>query len=139
MADSAIPTGAHTGSLAVARRLPVGAEPIGDGRAHFRVWAPAVPRVRVAVDGGATTELKSETGGYFSGVADGNTGARYKYLLGDDERGYPDPASRFQPEGPHGSSEIVDPAAFEWSDDSWRGVTLQGQVLYELHVGTFTR
>ena len=50
----------------------------------------------------------------------------------------PDPASRFQPEGPHGPSEVVDPAAFRWTDGDWAGVPARGQVIYELHVGTFT-
>src|SRR6185436_8745817 len=49
------------------------------------------------------------------------------------------PVSRFQPEGPHGPSRVVDPARFQWTDSQWRGVTLEGQVIYELHVGTFTR
>jgi maltooligosyltrehalose trehalohydrolase len=119
--------------------LPIGAEPIGGGRTHFRVWAPAAPRVAVVIDGNAATELDAEDDGYFSGIADAGPGARYGYRLGDDERTYPDPASRFQPEGPHGASEIVDPAAFDWSDGSWHGVSIEGQVIYELHLGTFTR
>src|SRR5439155_16852125 len=72
-------------------------------------------------------------------IVQAEAGTRYRYRLGDDDRGYPDPASRFQPEGPHGPSEIVDPRAFEWSDDSWRGVSIEGKVLYEMHVCTFTR
>src|SRR4029450_4178566 len=51
---------------------------------------------------------------------------------------YPDPASRYQPEGPHGPSEVIDPSLFPWTDDAWRGVPLEGQVFYELHIGTFT-
>jgi maltooligosyltrehalose trehalohydrolase len=51
---------------------------------------------------------------------------------------YPDPASRFQPEGPHGPSEVIDPAAFAWTDEQWPGCRLAGQVLQEIHVGTFT-
>jgi len=51
----------------------------------------------------------------------------------------PDPASRFQPEGPHGPSELVDPGEFPWTDDAWGGAELKGQVVYEMHVGTFTR
>ena len=50
----------------------------------------------------------------------------------------PDPASRYQPDGPHGPSAIVDPAAFRWTDSGWRGVRRDGQVIYEMHVGTFT-
>ncbi len=61
----------------------------------------------------------------------------YKYSL-DGGEAYPDPASRYQPTGPHGFSQIVDPNSFPWSDEEWRGVKLEGQVLYELHIGTFT-
>ena len=64
-------------------------------------------------------------------------GDRYRYRLDvGDLR--PDPASRFQPEGVHGPSEIVDPARYAWRDDGWRGVTARELVVYELHVGTFT-
>jgi maltooligosyltrehalose trehalohydrolase len=125
-------------SVRLERRLPVGAEPVVGGEAHFRVWAPAAHRVEVVVDGGAATQLAPEPGGYFSGVADGaRVGTRYRYRLGGD-KAYPDPASRFQPEGPHGPSEVVDPSAFNWSDRDWCGVSLPGQVVYELHLGTFT-
>jgi len=65
-------------------------------------------------------------------------GRGYRLRLDDDETLYPDLASRYQPEGPHGPSEVVDPSRFQWSDGSWRGVSLAGQVVYELHVGTFT-
>ncbi len=82
--------------------------------------------------------LEAEGNGYFSGFAsDAAAGTRYRYRL-DDENAFPDPASRFQPEGPHGPSQVVDPDAFEWSDAQWRGPRLEGQVIYEMHVGTFT-
>ncbi|HEY2155541.1 MAG TPA: malto-oligosyltrehalose trehalohydrolase, partial [Isosphaeraceae bacterium] len=54
------------------------------------------------------------------------------------EKTMPDPASRWQPEGPHGPSCVVDPAAFAWTDRDWRGLSIRGQVLYEMHIGTFT-
>ena len=123
------------------RRLPIGAEYQGDAGTHFRVWAPAAEQVDVVFDAGelAETRLRSEGGGYFSGaVAAARPGARYRFRL-DGGDAYPDPASRRQPEGPHGPSEVVDPAAFRWSDQDWRGIGARGQVLYEMHVGTFTR
>src|SRR5439155_12081649 len=111
------PSGAPVVPKAAAgRRLPIGAEPTSDGRTHFRVWAPAARRVDVVVDGGPVAPLDAEDGGYFSGMADARTGARYRFRLDESERAYPDPASRFQPEGPHGPSEIVNARAFEWSD-----------------------
>ncbi len=120
------------------RRLPIGAEPRGDGT-HVRVWAPAATRVGVVVDGGPRAELQREADGYFAGLADMTVGARYWFALDEGDRLYPDPASRFQPEGPHGPSEVVDPATFPWTDATWAGAVLDGQVIYEMHVGTFTR
>ncbi len=84
------------------------------------------------------TVLDCEGYGYFAGcVADAAPGSLYLFRL-DNGRSIPDPASRFQPQGPHGPSEIVDPSAFRWSDAGWRGIERRGQVIYELHVGTFT-
>ena len=121
------------------RRLPIGAEPVGDGRTHVRVWAPAARSMDVVLASGAATPLQSEADGYFSGLVDAGAGTRYQLRLDNADRPLPDPASRFQPEGPHGPSEIVDPRAFQWTDDDWPGVTLPGHVIYEMHIGTFTR
>jgi maltooligosyltrehalose trehalohydrolase len=126
------------------RRLPVGAE-VGEGAGvHFRVWAPVRRRVEVLLEGGAGAgghcSLRAEGNGYFSGsVADAGAGTLYRYRLDGADGPFPDPASRFQPDGPHGASQVVDPGAFRWTDTDWRGVRLEGQVLYEMHVGTFTR
>ena len=68
----------------------------------------------------------------------GTPGTLYRYRFGDGAERFPDPASRFQPLGPHGPSQVVDPTAFAWTDAAWRGVALERQVLYEMHVGTFT-
>ena len=65
-------------------------------------------------------------------------GTRYSFRLDDDATPYPDPASRFQPDGPHGPSEVVDPDAYVWKDRAWKGIGREGQVIYELHIGTFT-
>ena len=64
---------------------------------------------------------------------------RYGYLLDDADTPLPDPRSRRQPDGVHALSQSFDPAAFHWSDDRWNGRQLAGGVIYELHVGTFTR
>src|SRR5437899_11983821 len=98
------------------RRLPVGAEPLGDGRTHFRVWAQRASRVEVVVASGAATRLDREEDGYFSRLVAAGAGERYRFHLDEDQRLYPDPASRFQPEGPHGPSEIIDPTTFRWTD-----------------------
>lgn len=133
------------------RRYPIGAEPDSSGGVHFRVWAPKRKRVEVALAAapGAhrdskpsefrLVELKPEAGGYFSGeIADVAIGARYGYRLDGGDRVFPDPASRFQPDGPAELSQVVDPKVFAWTDDKWPGATPLGQVLYEMHIGTFT-
>lgn len=125
----------------LARRLPVGSEVTASG-VHFRVWAPERTKVEVVIDGSPTPslELIAETGGYFSAVSSiVRAGDRYRFRLdGDDGLLFPDPASRFQPEGPHGPSEVVDPVPFAWTDALWPGVGRVGQVIYEMHIGTFT-
>jgi maltooligosyltrehalose trehalohydrolase len=120
-----------------ARSFPVGAEVAGAG-VHFRVWAPVRKTVVVVLDSGGTIALQAEDSGYFSGIApNARAGSRYKYIL-DGGEACPDPASRFQPEGPHGWSEVVDATIFQWTDRSWQGVALPHQVIYEMHIGTFT-
>lgn len=118
----------------------MGAEPV-DAGVHFRVWAPKHGAVAVVLsrDGEESrAALEPEEDGYWSGlVRTARTGDRYWYELGADGR-FPDPASRFQPDGPHGPSEVVDPGAFAWTDAAWPGVGAEGQVIYEMHVGTFT-
>jgi maltooligosyltrehalose trehalohydrolase len=103
------------------------------------VWAADAQSVEVVVNGSKAVRLDRETSGYWSVATRAGAGDRYQYRLDGADPLYPDPASRFQPDGPHGASIIVDPAAFAWTDHEWRGVSLEGQVLYELHVGTFTR
>src|SRR6476646_8808162 len=122
----------------VTRRLPVGAEP-GRAGVHFRVWAPDRARVDVVVEGRRDPHpLDPEPGGFHSALVPGvGPGALYRYRL-DGGDVFPDPASRFQPEGPHGPSEVIDPGAFTWTDVSWPGARRDGQVLYEIHVGAFT-
>jgi maltooligosyltrehalose trehalohydrolase len=120
------------------RRLPIGAELVDPRTAHIRVWAPAATRVAVVTRRGERSALVREDGGYFSGRIAAAAGDLYQFQIDDDEKLYPDPASRFQPEGPHGPSEVVDPGAFQWHDDGWTGVSREGQVVYELHLGTFT-
>lgn len=125
---------------APARRYPIGAE-LTEGGASFRVWAPRRSRVAVVLAGEFEGEhpLQDEGDGYFSGfVAGAWAGARYRFRLDDDDTPMPDPASRWQPEGPHGPSAILDTARYRWGDAGWQGLGLEGQVIYEMHVGTFT-
>ncbi|HET9003429.1 MAG TPA: malto-oligosyltrehalose trehalohydrolase [Gemmatimonadaceae bacterium] len=110
------------------------------GGARFSVWAPDAKRVEVVLDGpgGGSFPLRVGEGGVFEGdVAAARAGSDYRYRLdGGDPR--PDPVSRWQPEGVHGPSRVVDPSAFEWTDARWKGLEMADYVIYELHVGTFT-
>jgi maltooligosyltrehalose trehalohydrolase len=121
------------------RRMPIGAEPHPQGGVHFRVWAPRCRRVTVEIDGMPQISLEAQGEGYFAGsVPVAAVGMQYGFRLDDGETRYPDPASRFQPAGPHGPSEIVDPGLFAWSDAGWRGRPREEFIIYELHIGTFT-
>jgi maltooligosyltrehalose trehalohydrolase len=124
----------------MSRRLPIGAELIQPRGVHFRVWAPRAQRVDVVVDSDARTVcLERDADGYHGGIVEAAfVGTRYRFRL-DGGPLLPDPASRFQPDGPHGPSCVVDPSTFRWTDGDWCGVGLAGKVLYEVHVGTFTR
>src|SRR5262245_60404618 len=130
---------AGTQAAGMSRRLPIGAELIGSSTAHFRVWAPRAARVDVVLESEARAVcLGPEPNGYHGGIVDDvSAGTRYRLRL-DGGAPLPDPASRFQPEGPHGPSCVVDPTSFAWTDGAWRGIHLEGQVIYEMHIGTFT-
>jgi maltooligosyltrehalose trehalohydrolase len=116
--------------------LDIGATPVA-GKVSFRVWAPAATSVEVElVDVGAIKTPLQRDGQYFQGLVPAASGDRYWYWLDNTVR-CPDPASRSQPDGVHGPSQVVDPA-FAWSDNEWRGIALKEWIIYELHVGTFT-
>jgi maltooligosyltrehalose trehalohydrolase len=122
------------------RRYAAGAETQPDGSTHFRVWAPQPRQIKLRIEasGGAyDVALEEEAEGYHSVLAEGaGPGTRYRYALDGDV--LPDPASRYQPDGPFGPSEVVDPATYHWEHSLADGVHLAGQVMYELHVGTFS-
>jgi maltooligosyltrehalose trehalohydrolase len=132
---------------AAKRRYPIGAEVIGENRTHFRVWAPEARELDVVVEYGPNSQrtfhpLSPEQGGYFSGALDVGVDTRHWFRVNSGEKFYPDPASRFQPEGPHGPSCIIDPGQFQWTDLQWPGPAaagLKGQIIYEMHIATFTK
>jgi len=130
----------------IPRRYPIGAEIIAPGRAHFRVWAPKAKRLDVVIEESTDPEavrsfhpLEAEPAGYFSGTLSVGAGALYRFRVNASENFHPDPASRYQPGGPHRSSCVVDHRDFCWSDQRWPGMKVKGQIIYEMHVGTFTR
>ena len=80
---------------------------------------------------------RGDRGYHFAVIGPMEAGTRYRYQLAG-ARELPDPASRFQPEGVHGPSKLVDTDDFAWTDREWKGVQLEDSIFYELHVGTYT-
>jgi maltooligosyltrehalose trehalohydrolase len=115
---------------------PFGAVPLDEGRTSFRVWAPNARTVALRTQS-ATHELAPAGGGAWEALLEVPAGADYVFAL-DGDHAWPDPCSRFQPDGVRGPSRVVDPRTFRWSDPHWNGVPLDELVLYELHVGTFS-
>ncbi|MFO7287236.1 MAG: malto-oligosyltrehalose trehalohydrolase [Gammaproteobacteria bacterium] len=119
-----------------AHSMPFGAE-ISAGGTRFALWAPVAIRVDVEIDGESPRPMERRDDGFHVlTVPNAAAGRRYAYRV--DGRRVPDPASRFNPEGVEGPSEIVDPRTFDWHDEPWAGRPWHEAVLYELHVGAFT-
>ncbi len=121
--------------------MTIGASVIDKNKVSFNIWAPRVNELSVRIVSGSRKgdiPLEKDPMGYFRcSEVNACAGDRYLYLL-NGNAAYPDPASRFQPDGVHGPSEIVDPAEFKWRDNDWKGLPLEDYLIYELHVGTFT-
>jgi maltooligosyltrehalose trehalohydrolase len=125
-------------------KTALGATYYGDGRCRFLVWAPLAERVEVRTVSPRMRDvpLERHPRGYHRAVLeDCLPSERYVYRLfkgqAADPIERPDPASRCQPDGVHGPSQVVDPH-FSWEDADWRGLPLSKYIIYELHVGTFT-
>lgn len=118
----------------------LGCCPEADG-IHFRVWAPSASRVHVVTSDSAGKEKQfplAAADGFFHGSSTAvRSGDNYFYRI-DGGSALPDPASRFQPQGPHGPSQFVDFRHFNWTDGNWTGLPPDKVVIYELHVGTFS-
>ncbi len=121
--------------------MPFGAELRDSGDVRFRLWAPTARRVMLRLEEpGAARDLPMEPvgeGWFERCCAEAGPGSRYRYRI-DGRTGVPDPVARFQPEGVHGPSEVLDPGAFDWADATWRGRPWHETVFYELHVGAFS-
>jgi maltooligosyltrehalose trehalohydrolase len=122
--------------------MPFGAQLLPDGRVRFRLWAPAARRVELLLQSppapARVLPLEMGTDGWSELVThEAHAGSRYRFRV-DGETAVPDPASRRNGQGVHGPSEVIDPEAFDWTDDDWRAPPWRDSVIYELHVGTFT-
>jgi maltooligosyltrehalose trehalohydrolase len=120
--------------------LPQGAELVAEG-VRYRVWAREAQEVEAVVWSGdeppRVMPMPKDASGYRHGLDHhGEPGDLYKFRLDGQE--YPDPASRYQPEGVHGRSQVIDPRQFQWHDSGWKPPALRDLVIYELHIGTFT-
>jgi maltooligosyltrehalose trehalohydrolase len=111
-----------------------GPQRLADGRVRFRLWAPARETVTLEIDGAAPVAMTAADGGWFEAEADAPPGTRYRFRLSDDLT-VPDPASRAQADGVHGWSLVVDPDAYRWRHDDWRGRPWREVVVQERHAG----
>ncbi|MGC4105405.1 MAG: alpha-amylase family glycosyl hydrolase, partial [Thermomicrobiales bacterium] len=129
-------------TTAAAWSMAMGANLTANG-VRFAVWAPAKHEMDVRIepdDGGEPTfmPMARDADGVWSAEVPGiGAGTRYRFRI-DGGDAFPDPCSRYQPEGVHGPSEVIDPSVFIWKDAGWAGIDREGQVIYELHVGTYT-
>ena len=120
--------------------MPFGADVLPDGSVRFRLWAPAAKTASLCLEDETKRQIsltQLEQGWFELITREATPGARYRFLINGETK-VPDPASRFQPADVHGPSEVLDPAAFEWKDDRWRGRPWEEAVIYELHIGAFT-
>jgi len=121
-------------------KMPFGAECRDDGTVRFRLWAPNVSSVSLRLIGPPDQDMPMfrVDGGWHEVITQAaKPGSQYQFVI-DGKQAVPDPASRFQPSGVHGASEVIDPRAYEWRDETWRGRRWEEAVIYELHLGTFT-
>ncbi len=114
-----------------------GADPVADGRWRFRLWAPGRERMGLVL-GGTEHAMEKDAEGWFQAELDAQAGTEYAFAPPGGPN-VPDPAARAQAGDVHGPSVLVDPEAYQWRCTDWRGRPWHETVLYELHVGTFSR
>src|SRR5262249_43412089 len=128
-------------TIGLKRNYPIGSEILSKGGVHFRVWAPKHKCVDVVLEDGENPEffpMKREKEGYFSlFVKQAKEGSLYRFRLSRSRMWYPDPASRYQPQGPTGPSCVIS-SIYPWNDKKWKGIHAYGHIAYEMHIGTFT-
>jgi maltooligosyltrehalose trehalohydrolase len=117
-----------------------GAILLNDKTCRFTIWAPLRNTMRIhVVDPELKADMQKDEDGYFTVTLQNiKPGTRY-FFMPDGEGDIPDPASHYQPETVHGPSQVVDHTNFQWTDDLWKGLPFKELVIYEIHVGTFTK
>ena len=121
--------------------MKIGANYLGNNQCEFTVWAPTLNQVavQIAAPDKRLLPMQKNVDGYWqTTAADISPGTLYTYQL-EAKGDRPDPASKYQPQGVHAPSQVIDESAFTWTDTDWQGVPLPEMVIYELHVGTFTQ
>jgi maltooligosyltrehalose trehalohydrolase len=120
--------------------MNTGAHYLGNDRCRFTVWAPGKKKMvlHIVHPVEKKIEMQKNDEGYFSAEVNTPAGTEYFYIIDDAEKGLPDPASQYQPEGVHGASEVVDHSAYQWNDRNWKAPLFEDLIIYELHIGTFT-
>jgi maltooligosyltrehalose trehalohydrolase len=124
------------------RKYPIGAEWIQEKGVHFRLWCPKHNKVELVLENIGKKPLfikmQKEKGNYYSYFStEASEGTLYRFRLDDSKEWYSDPASRYQPNGPFGPSEVI-AIEYPWRDKLWKGIEVNNQVAYEMHIGTFT-
>jgi maltooligosyltrehalose trehalohydrolase len=117
-----------------------GATLLADNSCRFTVWAPLKKTMLLHLpDPERKVGMSKDEAGYFTATVENiKPGTKYSFIP-DNEKAFPDPASNFQPQGVHGPSQVIDHACFHWTDQSWKGLPFRELVLYEMHIGTFTK
>ncbi|OHB58718.1 MAG: hypothetical protein A2Y12_20170 [Planctomycetes bacterium GWF2_42_9] len=126
--------------LTIKRKYPIGAEVIDD-ELNFRIWAPSHKNAQLIIEypHSETIEMQPEENGYFSAaIKNLEKKTLYRFKFPGNNTFFADPASRFQPKGPLGPSQVVEPSLFKWTDSKWRGANSKNQIIYEMHIGTYT-
>ena len=106
---------------------------------EFKVWAPKATRMTIVVEDERYAMAGPARDGWWCADVDAPDDAQYAYLIDDDPTPYPDPRAARMPNGVHGMSQLHNQGSYLWHDERWQGPPLTGAVLYEMHVGTFTK
>src|SRR5436190_7587627 len=118
--------------------MDIGSIPLSNGKTRFTVWAPLKQKMILHILDPVDNKMQMEKDGFgcFHIEASVEAGCRY-FFIPEGIKDLPDPASRFQPEGVHGPSQVTE-HHYQWNEGNWRGIPFDELILYELHTGTFT-